>query len=73
MPDRRGVAGSQIERLTTTGDLNAKPAPFARPKSSNALRFAARHSAMPLSVAPIHHMGVMFTGIAMPVVGGVFR
>jgi hypothetical protein len=73
MPDRQGVAGSQIDRLTTTEDVNANPAPFARPKSSNALRFVARHSAMPLSVAPIHHMGVMFTGIATPVVGGVCR
>jgi hypothetical protein len=44
-----------------------------RPGNSNALDSVAGHCAMPLGVASVHHMGVMSSGIEMPVVGGVFR
>jgi hypothetical protein len=50
-----------------------RPAPFALPKSSNALRSIAGHSAMPLSATPLHHMKIMFAGISMPVVGEMLR
>ena len=31
--------------------------------------FATGHFATPLVVAPLHHMGVMYSGISVPVVG----
>jgi hypothetical protein len=48
-----------------------KPATFAGRKSSNALRYVAGHSVMPLSVASLRHTAVTSTGIVMPVVGEV--
>jgi len=48
-----------------------KAATFACRNSSNALRCVAGYSVMPLSVASLRHTGVTFTGIVMPVVGGV--
>jgi len=54
-------------------EVSATPAPFVLPRSSNALRCVAGHSAWPFSTASLHHMGVMFAGTSMPVVGGVVR
>ena len=56
---------------STASDVIKKPATFACRKNSNALLCVAGHSVKPLSVASLRHSGVTFTGIVMPVVGGV--